>query len=163
MRTFHLNLFSPSRLLQVSGFRRRSLTLLAAGLCISTAQAADPPARPAASGLHPLAGTWSWVSFGSKCTETFQYRANNTMLGTSGEAVAEWNYTVTPQAGETGFYAVVETSMRHNGKKDCAGDTVDSTGIVNTRFIQFSPAKDRMLVCKAPSLEACFGPLRRQP
>ncbi len=111
---------------------------------------------------HPLTGTWSWTAFGGKCVETFEYRSARTMLTTSGEAIAEWNYTVTPNANDNGFYEVVETSMRHNGKKDCSGDTVGSTGIVNTRFIQFSPARDRMLVCREPSLAACFGPLRRQ-
>lgn len=131
--------------------------------CIAnTATAADAPVLPAATRLHPLAGTWSWSPFNSQCVETFLYRANNTMLGTSGEAVAEWNYTVTPQASDKGFYEVVETSRRHNGKKDCSGDTVDSAGLVNTRFIQFSPTRDRMLVCKTPTLEACFGPLKRQ-
>ncbi len=136
--------------------------ILAACFGASTALAADPPSRPASSGLHPIAGTWSWTPFNSRCVETFQYRSNNTMLGASGEAVAEWNYTVTPQASEKGFYEVVETSMRQNGKKDCSGDTVDSLGLVNIRFIQFSPARDQMLVCRSPSLEACFGPLKRQ-
>lgn len=139
-----------------------SFFTVAACLHFGAALAADPPTLPAASSLHPLAATWSWTPFNSRCVETFQYRANNTMLGTSGEAVAEWNYTVTPQANDKNFYAVVETSMRQNGKKDCSGDTVDSVGMVNTRFVQFSPARDQMLVCKTPSLEACFGPLRRQ-
>ncbi|MBI2726411.1 MAG: hypothetical protein HYX42_09190 [Polaromonas sp.] len=136
--------------------------LMAVCLHSSAVMAADPPARPATSGLHPLAGTWSWTPFNSRCVETFQYRSNNTMLGTSGEAVAEWNYTVTPQANDRGFYEVVETSMRQNGKKDCSGDTIDSAGMVNTRFVQFSPARDQMLVCRTPSLQACFGPLKRQ-
>lgn len=116
-----------------------------------------------APGVHPLSGTWSWTAFGSKCVETFQYRSIHTMLSTSGDAVSEWNYTVTPNANDKGFYEVVETSMRHNGKKDCSGDTVSETGIVNIRFVQFSPARDRMLICREPSLAACFGPLRRQP
>ncbi|MES2910520.1 MAG: hypothetical protein V4718_03975 [Pseudomonadota bacterium] len=136
--------------------------LLATCLQPGAALAADPPARLVTS-AHPLAGTWSWTPFNSRCMETFQYRANNTMLGTSGEAVAEWNYTVTPQASDKGFYEVVETSNRHNGRKDCSGDTVDSAGLVNTRFIQFSPTRDLMLICKTPTLEACFGPLKRQP
>ncbi|MES2414531.1 MAG: hypothetical protein V4614_12060 [Pseudomonadota bacterium] len=115
-----------------------------------------------AADAHPLAGSWSWKPFGSQCVETFEYRLNNTLQGTSGESLSEWNYTVTPQASEKGFYKVVETSMRHNGRKDCSGDTVDSSGTVNERFIQFSPARDMMLVCRQESLTACFGPLRRK-
>lgn len=156
MKAFHV--MTPRRLVRFFALA----ACLAPALHPAVSLAADPPAR-SASTAHPLAGTWSWTPFNSRCVETFQYRVNNTMLGTSGEAVAEWNYTVTPQASDKGFYEVVETSMRHNGKKDCSGDTVESAGMVNTRFIQFSPARDRMLVCKAPSLEACFGPLVRQP
>lgn len=122
--------------------------------------AADAPT--AAPGLHPLAGTWSWTAFGGKCVETFQYRTIGTMLSTSGEAVSDWNYTVTPNANDKGFYEVVETSMRNNAKKDCSGDTVSATGLVNIRFVQFSPARDMILMCREPSLAACFGPLRRK-
>ncbi|MES2512231.1 MAG: hypothetical protein V4625_20065 [Pseudomonadota bacterium] len=154
-----------ANIIRVAGLIRAAT--ISATIAASAVFAAEPPIKPAVTaaptGLHPLAATWNWMPFGSRCMETFQYRANNTMLATSGEAIAEWNYTVTPQANEKGFYEVVETSMRHNGKKDCSGDTVDGAGIVNIRFMQFSPTKDRMLVCKTPSLEACFGPLRRQP
>src|SRR4051812_5542906 len=66
-------------------------------------QAADAPAPPAD---HPLLGTWSWPLFGGKCVETFQYRPDGTLLGTSAEAVTEWRYTVTPQASLKGFYKV---------------------------------------------------------
>ncbi len=128
---------------------------------VGVSHAIDAPKNT--PGIHPLSGTWSWTAFGGKCVETFQYRSINTMLSTSGDAVSEWNYTVTPNANEKGFYEVVETSMRHNGRKDCSGDTVSDTGIVNIRFVQFSPARDLMLICREPSLAACFGPLRRQP
>lgn len=111
--------------------------------------------------MHPLIGSWTWTAFNTKCAETFLYRANNTMLMSSGEAVSEWNYTVSPQAGEKGFYKVTETSMRHNGKKDCSGDTVGSSGIVHIRYLQFNPARDKLLACREESLSACFGPLNR--
>ncbi len=131
----------------------------AAAAITVAANAADAPA----SSLHPLAGTWTGSPFNSKCVENFQYRINNTLLVTSGESISEWNYTVTPQADALGFYTVVETSMRNNGKKDCSGDTVDAWGMVATRHMQFSPARDRMIVCREASLAACFGPLRREP
>lgn len=147
--------------MQTTLLRQKILPMLlcAAALQLSTAQAADP--TPSGNTAHPIVGSWNWTLFGGKCAETFQYRANGTMLGTSGEAVTEWIYTVTPQASEKGFYKVVETSTRQNGKKDCSGDVVDETGTAHTRFIQFSPARDRFIVCKAESLTACFGPLSR--
>ena len=145
------------KIIQVTLLSLLALVFLNSG----ASNAADAPKTAAA--VHPLTGTWSWTAFGGKCVETFQYRSINTMLSTSGEAVSEWNYTVTPNANDKGFYEVVETSMRNNGKKDCSGDTVSDTGLVNIRFVQFSPARDLLLMCKEPSLAACFGPLKRQP
>ena len=114
---------------------------------------------------HPIVGTWSWQLFGGKCTETLQYRADGVMLSTSGDAVTEWRYTLgaAPGAnpGVKGFYKAVETSVRQNGKKDCSGDVVDEAGTEAEKFIQISPAKDRMLICKTESLAACYGPLKR--
>lgn len=111
--------------------------------------------------LHPIVSTWSWTQFGGKCMETFQYRADHSMLSTSGAAVTEGTYRITPQPDAKGFYTLVETSTRFNGKKDCSGDVVDQAGVESIKFIQLSPTRDRFLVCKAASLAACFGPLGR--
>jgi hypothetical protein len=110
---------------------------------------------------HPIVGTWNWQLFGGKCTETMQYHADGVMLGTSGDAVTEWRYDIGAAPGAKGFYKVTETSLRHNGKKDCSGDVVDEAGTEVEKFIQLSPAKDRLLVCKTESLSACYGPLER--
>ena len=110
---------------------------------------------------HPIVGTWNWLLFGGKCTETLQYRANGVLLSTSGDAVTEWRYTLGAAPGAKGFYKVIETSVRQNGKKDCSGDVVDEAGTEVEKFIQLSPTKDRLLVCKSESLTACYGPLKR--
>ena len=126
-----------------------------------------PPAHAAdtsptsAKPPHPIVGTWNWQLFGGKCTETLQYRADGVMLSTSGDAVTEWRYTLGAATGPKGFYKVVETSVRQNGKKDCSGDVVDEAGTETEKFIQLSPAKNRLLVCKTESLAACYGPLQR--
>ena len=62
-----------------------------------------------------------------------------------------------------GFYKLDEISTRHNAKKDCSGDMVDEAGLDTTKFIQFNPAKDRMIICRSASLQACYGPLQRLP
>lgn len=110
---------------------------------------------------HPLVGTWTWSLFGGSCTETWQYRSNRTMLGTSGQEVAEKTYEVTPQPDTGGFYKLVETVVRQNDKKDCSGALLEGPGEQSTRFIQFSPQRDKLLVCENASLKACFGPLTR--
>jgi hypothetical protein len=138
--------------------------LAAVALCFASltqlAHAADTPPTSAAP-PHPIVGTWNWQLFGGRCLETLQYRAGGVMLSTSGDAVTEWRYTLDATPGVTGFYKVLETSVRQNGKKDCSGDVVDEAGTESEKFIQLSPAKDRLLVCKTESLAACYGPLQR--
>ena len=118
-------------------------------------------AGPAPLAGHPLIGTWTWTLFGGSCTETFQYRSNRMLLGTSGQEVAEKSYEVSATPDAQGFYKVVETVLRQNDKKDCSGSSLEGPGEQSTRFVQFSPARDKLLMCQSASLGACFGPLTR--
>ncbi len=137
--------------------------LLLAPALMATASllhAAGPgPAAP----VHPIVGTWSWVTFGGSCVETWQFRPNRTVLGTSGEEVVEKTYEISAAPDAAGFYRLVETVLRQNDKKDCAGAVLDGPGEQGIRFIQFSPQRDKLLVCQTAALTACFGPLKRVP
>ena len=128
--------------------------------CLVSAQAAQP--APPAPVEHPLSASWSWTLPGKQCTETLHYLANGTRTSTSGEEVAQSRYQVSPVPSLLGFYKVTETVTETNGKADCAGDVHEASGAPVTRFIQFSPKKDQLIVCKEESLKACFGPLKRQ-
>lgn len=112
-------------------------------------------------------GTWSWTLPGKSCAETWQYRANGTRQGTSGEEVTQGSYEIPRVPGLLGFYRLTETVTTSNGKRDCSGDLhqnpEDGATESVTRFIQFSPQRDQFIVCKAESLQACFGPLKRVP
>jgi hypothetical protein len=148
----------------------RSLFLfLPAALFCGLAQAqaagpAPPAAKPAAAtAQHPLVGTWNWTLPGKTCTETWQYRADGRRLGTSGEEVTQGDYQVPAKPTTTGFYPLTETVTNSNGKRDCSGDLHADGDESVLRFIQFSPRQDQFIVCKAASLEACFGPLKRVP
>jgi hypothetical protein len=68
---------------------------------------------------------------------------------------------VPPKPTTAGFYALTETVTNSNGKRDCSGDLHADGDESVMRFIQFSPKRDQFIVCKAASLEACFGPLKR--
>lgn len=140
----------PRKLLFVTGLLAAAPWLHAAG-------------PPAAAFSHPIVGTWSWVTFGGSCTETWQFRANRTMLGTSGGEVAEKTYEIAAAPDAGGFYRLVETVVRQNDKKDCSGALLDGPGEQSTRYIQFSPQSDKLLVCRTAALSACFGPLKRVP
>ncbi len=132
-----------------------------AGIALCFASFTPPASAADATPIHPIVGTWNWQLYGGKCLETLQYRADGVMLSTSGDAVTEWRYTLGTALSARGFYKLMETSVRQNGKKDCSGDVVDETGTEAEKFIQLSPAKDRLLVCKTESLTACYGPLQR--
>lgn len=136
--------------------------LVVTGLLAATSllHAAGPPAATIG---HPIVGTWSWVTFAGTCTETWQFRNDRTMLGTSGEEVAEKKYEISAAPDAGGFYKLVETVLRQNDKKDCSGAVLEGPGEQSTRFIQFSPQGDKFLVCQTAALSACFGPLKRLP
>lgn len=134
-------------------------SILSALLCCAFAQA--QPASPGPATAHPIVGTWSWTLPGKTCTETWQYRTDGRRLGTSGEEVTQGDYQVPAKPTTTGFYPLTETVTSSNGKRDCSGDLHADGDESVIRFIQFSPKQDQFIVCKAASLEACFGPLKR--
>ena len=138
-------------------------TLCLVATLLATTPLVHAQSAPAASFGHLIVGTWSWVTFGGTCTETWQFRHNRTLLSTSGQEVAEKSYEIASTPDVNGFYKLVETVQRQNDKKDCAGAILDGPGEQNTRFVQFSPQGDKLLVCKAAALTACFGPLKRVP
>ena len=151
----------------------RKMSVLAALLCgFAAANAADPPSTAstattastaAVPAPHPIVGSWTWTLPGKTCVETWQYRADGTRLGSSGEEVTQADYEITAKPSLLGFYRLDETVSKGNGKRDCSGDLHEASNESGTRFIQFSPKLDQLIVCKAESLQACFGPFKRAP
>jgi hypothetical protein len=134
--------------------------LYAALLCgVACAQAAGP--QPGAAAPHPVTGIWSWTLPGKPCTETLHYRADGTSTGKSGEETTQGRYDISALPSLLGFYRIAETTTEANGKRDCSGDLHEVSGEPVVRFIQLSPKRDQLIVCKAESLQACFGPLKR--
>ena len=131
-------------------------TFVAAALLASLAAAADPPVVP----NHPLIGTWRFTVPDGSCAETYRFRADGTSHVTSGEEVAETEFRVSAKPSRKGFYEWVDTIVKDNGKKDCAGQITD-VGRKTTTYIQFDARAQRFIVCQDESLDACFGPLRR--
>lgn len=128
--------------------------LLVAPAFAASGQSAAPFAN------HPIVGTWRFTLPDGSCAETYRIRADGTSLVTSGEEVAETVYEVTPRPSRNGFYTWTDTIVKDNGKKDCAGQITD-VGRKSTNYIRFDASGDRFIVCRAESLEACFGPMRR--
>ncbi|MCJ7800237.1 MAG: hypothetical protein MUP33_10870 [Polaromonas sp.] len=150
--------------------------ILAALLCsAAVAQAAGPlplkstnsplVAPAAAAATHPLAGRWTWTLPDKSCTETLTYSAGTqgTRQGSSGEEITQSRYDVAAIPSLLGFYRLTETVTQSNTTPDCSGDLHAAASEPVTRFVQFSPRKDQLIVCKEESLQACFGPLKRTP
>lgn len=128
---------------------------------LAVAQAAEPVTAVPAP--HPLTGNWSWTLPGKHCTERLDYRTDGVRQGSSGEETTQSRYAVSPLPSLQGFYRLAETVTQSNGKADCAGDVHEADGEPVVRFIEFSPKKDQLIVCREASLKACFGPLKRLP
>lgn len=155
---FLLRLFSfASSIAWDINVRKLYLAMCLSALASTLYAQGNAPAKP----VHPLIGTWSWAVFSGSCTETLQYRPDGTMLATSGKEVAEKTYDIARTPDTAGFYQLVETVVRQNDRRDCSDALLGGPGEQSTRFIQFSPLADKMLVCQGASLKACFGPLTK--
>lgn len=109
---------------------------------------------------HPIVGTWTFTLPNSKCAETYRFRSDGTTFVTSGEEVAESEYSITPDPSPSGFYKWVDTVAKVNGKNDCSGASTP-VGDKATNFVRFDGSGERLVICQTESLDKCFGPLRR--
>lgn len=136
--------------------RTSILVALVAGVLAGPA----PAQEQAVFASHPLIGTWRFTLPDGSCAETYRFRGDGTSLVTSGQEVAESEYRIAARPSRSGFYEWVDTIVKDNGKKDCAGQITD-VGRTTTNYIRFDAAGQRFIVCRAESLDTCFGPLRR--
>lgn len=109
---------------------------------------------------HPIIGTWVFHIPDIECVETYSYRSNGTTLTTSAEEVSEGEYTISDEPGPGGFYKYADTVVKDNGKKDCSGE-ITKVGEKSSFFIRFLQGGEEFIMCKAESLDACFGPFIR--
>jgi hypothetical protein len=125
---------------------------------VATAANAGPPHAPKRD--HPILGTWIFAVPGTNCHETYYIRPDGRTLVTSGEEVAESVYQIADEPSPKGFFKSTDKTVKDNGKKDCSG-VVTPVGQESTNYIRFHPSGDMMIMCRDESLNACFGPLRR--
>jgi hypothetical protein len=138
-----------------------SFTAAQAAMPLPVSPASASPSAQGAPAPHPVVGSWSWKLQGKACTETVDYRVDGSRSGSSGEETLQGRYDITPLPSLLGFYRVVESVTTANAKRDCSGDLHEASDPPVTRFIQFNPKRDQLIICKAESLQACFGPLKR--
>jgi hypothetical protein len=125
---------------------------------IATLVKAEPPRAPKPD--HPILGTWTFAVPGTNCRETYFIRPDGRTLVTSGEEVSESIYQIDDEPTAKGFFKTTDKTVKDNGKKDCSG-SVTPVGQESINYIRFHPSGDMMIMCRDESLNACFGPLRR--
>ncbi len=133
---------------------------LCTGMAALCAGAADGAFAARVAPGHPLLGTWTFVVADGSCEETYRFRSDGSTFVTSGEEVAESTYEVSAKPSRGGYYKWVDTIVKDNGKKDCGGE-VTTPGRAVTSFVRFNPSGEMFIICRAESLDACFGPLVR--
>ncbi|QJC55435.1 hypothetical protein HC248_00715 [Polaromonas vacuolata] len=157
-----------------------SALLFAVSLSQANAQTPTQPSTPVIKprSANPLRGQWSWKQFDGSCNETLRYQRDGELLDISEKSISKWTYQISQSPSAAGFYRVLETLISDNGKPDCAGNLLADKTLTTSakgnqeattqdrtrsRFIQLSPAGNLLLVCSAESLNACFGPLTKEP
>ena len=111
---------------------------------------------------HPIYGKWTWTRQVNNCTEVYEFRTDNTSVVTSGLEIGESSFAISDEPDQNGFYKMTDIVTKDNGKEDCGGSpTGTPVGDKATNYILFNPSGDQMIMCEKPSLNACFGPLRR--
>jgi hypothetical protein len=77
-------------------------------------------ARPPAPG-HPIVGTWRLSVPGTKCQETWRFRADGTAHNVSGSEESTSEYEISDEPNARGYYVLSDTIIEINGQPDCQG------------------------------------------
>ena len=136
---------------------RKAFVVIAAAIVTVLGTAADAGSLRAD---HPFIGTWRLTMPDNSCFEIYRIRADGTSLVTSGDEVGESEFEISDQPSAKGFYKWVDTVVKDNGKKDCAGETTQ-VGHVATNYLRFNPSANMFLMCQEEDINTCIGPLVR--
>jgi hypothetical protein len=123
---------------------------------------ASPASAAAPSASHPLLGIWVLSIPQLGCSETYHFRGDGTTLVKSAAEIGESEFTVSEQPSAKGYYKMVDTVTKDNGKRDCAGE-VTKVGSRATNYLRFHPEGTRFVMCQDESMDACIGPFERVP
>jgi hypothetical protein len=122
------------------------------------AQSMRAPGAP-----HPIVGKWKWTRAQNNCTEEYDFRLDGTLQVQSGAERTDNTYEIVTTPDSRGFYKITMKVVKDHGGKDCGDDESNSTGDEYTNYFLLEPSMSMYIACQKPSLEACFGPLRKVP
>lgn len=115
-------------------------------------------AEPASN--HPILGIWRLALPEAECYELYRFRADGTTLVTSAEEVSESEFEIPAKPSAKGYYKIVDTVVKDNGKQDCSGEVM-KVGRKATHFVLFHPSGVLFLMCASESMDNCIGPFLR--
>ncbi|RJG27234.1 hypothetical protein D3872_01495 [Massilia cavernae] len=127
---------------------------------LSLSLAAPPVLAAPPATNHPILGIWKLTLPDGSCSETYRFRGDGTTLVTSAAEVSESEFQIPSEPSEKGFYKLVDTVVKDNGKEDCSGQVM-RVGARATNFVRFHPSGSLFLMCADESMETCIGPFRR--
>ena len=117
----------------------------------------------AAAQVHPIVGKWTWTRSVNNCTEVYEYRADGSYDVTSGEEVANGSFEISREPDANRFFVLKGKILKINGARDCSdsGSQPSDYDKPYTVYVIFHRTQPLHLACYEPSLDKCFGPLRR--
>jgi len=126
-------------------------------LLVGIATASHGQTRPAPD--HPIIGTWTFSGGEGSCTDTYTFRSDGTRLFSSADETGESEFAISAARSERGYYRLVDTITRTNGKPDCIG-TISPVGDSVTLYVRFQN-NEEFMTCRDESAAQCFGPFKR--
>lgn len=134
--------------------RLLAATMLSLALGAHCACAAPPPSH------HPILGIWKLALPELGCSEVYRFRGDGTSLVTSADEVSQSDFDILSKPSDKGYYKLVDTITKDNGKKDCSGEVM-KVGTRSTNYIRFHPSGILFLMCATESMDTCIGPFHR--
>ncbi len=137
------------------------LRKLAGAAVIAVTAGALPAAAAELPADHPFVGTWKFAIPQLDCTETYTFRRDGSGLVRSAGEISESTFEIAAKPSARGFYRWDHTIVKTNGRKDCAGQVME-TGSTVSQYVYFHRSPDVFFICGDESGRNCIGPFLRQ-
>ena len=119
------------------------------------------PAHAGDGNPADIVGKWTWTRAENNCTEVYDYHPDGTVQVESGAEKTDNTYSIASAPDQNGFFKLDLKIVADHGGRDCADSDDDSTGQEQSVYILFHSSRSLHAVCRGPSLDECYGPLRR--
>lgn len=134
--------------------------LLFVAIALSGCATSSLPSSVSPAPNHPILGSWKFVLPKGDCSEVYTFRPDGTRSYSSNEESGESTYEVAATPSAAGFYKLIDTITKNNGKLDCSGGTI-AVGHQVRIYVRMHSTGSKFIMCRDESFENCFGPFVR--